>query len=54
MKLRAKQTEVVKSSVINNVVEELPLSVAGSLPKRETLTKIIPRARKIDDSEDKT
>lgn len=52
MKTRAEQTEVVTSSVIHNVVEELPLSVAGSLPKRETLARMVRRARKIDDSED--
>ena len=41
MKTRDERTEMVTSSAINNVVEELPLSIACSLPKRETLGRMV-------------
>ena len=41
MKTRDEQTEMVTSSAINNAVEELPLSIACSLPKREMLGRMV-------------
>ena len=52
MKNSAEQTEEVTSRIINNVLEELPLSIAGSIPKRETLARMVRRARKNEESED--
>ena len=52
MKTRAEQTEEVTSSVINKTIDELPLSICGFLPKRETLGRMVRRVRNVNDSED--
>ncbi|XP_068204434.1 FLYWCH-type zinc finger-containing protein 1-like [Palaemon carinicauda] len=41
MKTRAKQIEEVTSSVIDKTIDEMPLSICGSLPKRETLGRMV-------------
>ena len=52
MKTRAEQTEEVTSLVINKTMEELPLSICGSLPKRATLGRMVRRVRNVNESED--
>ncbi|KAL8585639.1 hypothetical protein ACOMHN_025262 [Nucella lapillus] len=51
IKQRAEQSEEATSSIINNCTAEFPLATAGSLPKKETLARMIRRKRKAPDSD---
>jgi hypothetical protein len=51
IKQRAEQSEEATSSIINNCTSEFPLAAAGSLPKKETLARMIRRKRKAPDSD---
>ncbi|KAL8601709.1 hypothetical protein ACOMHN_033885 [Nucella lapillus] len=51
IKQRAEQSEEATSSIINNCTAEFPLAAAGSLPKKETLARMIRRKRKAPDSD---
>ena len=52
MKTKDEHLEEVMSIIIRNTKEELPLIVAGALPKKETHERILRRARKVDMVED--
>ena len=49
---RAKNSEESTSNIIQNCTHDSPLAAAGSLPKRETLARMIRRKRKAPDGDD--
>jgi hypothetical protein len=49
---RAKNSEESTSNIIQNCTHVFPLAAAGSLPKRETLARMIRRKRKAPDGDD--
>ena len=46
MKHRAENSEESPSNIIQNCTQDFPLAAAGSLPKKETLARMIRRKRK--------
>ena len=54
MKHRAENSEESTSNIIQNCTQDFPLSAAGSLPKKETLARMIRRKRKAPDGDDIT
>lgn len=54
IKFRAKNTEEHTSTIIQNCTSIFPLDAAGSLPKKETLSRMIRRERKLPDGDELT
>ena len=52
IKYHAENSEESTSNIIQNCTQDFPLSAAGSLPKKETLARMIRRKRKASDGDD--
>ena len=52
MQRRAENSEESTSNIIQNCTQDFPLAAAGSLPKKETLARMIRRKRKAPDGDD--
>ena len=52
MRHRTENSEESTGNIIQNCTQDFPLAAAGSLPKRETLARMIRRKRKAPDGDD--
>ena len=52
IKIRAEQSEQLPTSIINDVTSDMCLSVAGALPKKESLKRTVHRKRPVVREED--